>query len=132
MGELASGGGGAATGGRLGGMVVPIAIYLAINAGRSSAPARAWPCPRTRPSRWARWPCRPGGTRPGAHLPASVALVDDVAGIVVIALVYSGHIDLAALGAGVAILGAVMAAAGGCPQWRGLPAAGGGGLDRVL
>ena len=38
------------------------------------------------------------------------ALVDDVAGIAVIALVYSGHIDLAALGAGVAILGAVMVA----------------------
>ena len=39
------------------------------------------------------------------------ALVDDVAGIVVIALAYSGHIDLAALGVGVAILGAVVVAA---------------------
>jgi Na+/H+ antiporter NhaA len=38
------------------------------------------------------------------------ALVDDVAGIVVIALVYSGHIDLDALGVGVAILGVVVVA----------------------
>ena len=36
------------------------------------------------------------------------SLVDDVAGIVVIALAYSGHINLAALGAGLAILGAVI------------------------
>jgi len=61
------------------------------------------------------------------------ALADDVAGIVVIALVYSGHIDLAALGTGAAILGAVMVA-----RWRGVrngPAyllLGGGGLGRVL
>jgi len=38
------------------------------------------------------------------------ALADDVAGIVVMALAYSGHIDLTALAAGVAILGAVMVA----------------------
>ena len=36
------------------------------------------------------------------------ALVDDVAGIAIIALAYSGAIDLAALGVGVAILGAVI------------------------
>ena len=38
------------------------------------------------------------------------ALADDVAGIVVIALAYSGHIDLPALAAGAAILGAVIVA----------------------
>ena len=38
------------------------------------------------------------------------AIADDVAGIVVIALVYSGHINLAALAAGVALLGLVVAA----------------------
>ena len=43
------------------------------------------------------------------------ALADDVAGIVVIALAYSGHIDLAALAAGVAILGGVVVA-----RWRGV------------
>ena len=78
-------------------------------------------------------PGRPGHPGPGAHLPAHVR-ADHVAGIVVIALAYSGHIDLTALAAGVAILGrgdggAVLA---GCPQWPGLPAAGGGGLGRVL
>ena len=52
-------------------------------------------------------PCVPDRVR--TYL-LTFALVDDVAGIAVIALVYSGHIDLAALGAGVAILGAVMVA----------------------
>ena len=32
------------------------------------------------------------------------AIVDDVAGIVVIALAYSGHIDMVALGVGLALL----------------------------
>ena len=43
------------------------------------------------------------------------AIADDVAGIVVIALVYSGHINLAALAAGVALPGLVVAARRG---WR--------------
>lgn len=43
------------------------------------------------------------------------ALADDVAGIVVIALAYSGHINLGALAAGAVILGVVMVA-----RWRGV------------
>jgi Na+/H+ antiporter NhaA len=41
----------------LGGMAVPIAIYLAFNAGRASAAGWGQPCPPTPPSRWAcsRW-----------------------------------------------------------------------------
>ena len=38
------------------------------------------------------------------------AIADDMAGIVVIALVYSGHVNLAALGAGLALLGLVIVA----------------------
>jgi Na+/H+ antiporter NhaA len=37
----------------LGGIVVPISIYLAINAGGSSASGWGAACPPTRPSRWA-------------------------------------------------------------------------------
>ena len=39
----------------LGGIVVPVAIYLAINAGRTSAAGWVRPCPPTPPSRWACW-----------------------------------------------------------------------------
>ena len=94
----------------LGGMVVPVAIYLAVNAGRPSA------------SGW------------GAAMATDTAfaVADDVAGIVVIAVVYSDRIDLTALGAGLAFLGLVVAAPAGCPAWPRLPVAGRGGVDRVL
>ena len=94
----------------LGGMVVPIAIYLAINAGRSSAPG--WGVAMSTDTAFALGALALAGPgvpdRVRTYL-LTFALVDDVAGIAVIAVVYSGHIDLAALGAGVAILGAVMA-----------------------
>ncbi len=95
----------------LGGMVVPIAIYLAINAGRSSAPG--WGAAMSTDTAFALGALALAGPgvpdRVRTYL-LTFALVDDVAGIAVIALVYSGHIDLAALGAGVAILGAVVVA----------------------
>jgi len=95
----------------LGGMVVPIATYLAINFGRSSAPG--WGAAMSTDTAFALGALALAGRgvpdRVRTYL-LTFALVDDVAGIAVIALVYSGHIDLAALGAGVAILGAVMVA----------------------
>ncbi len=95
----------------LGGMVVPIAIYLAINFGRSSAPG--WGAAMSTDTAFALGALALAGPgvpdRVRTYL-LTFALVDDVAGIAVIALVYSGHIDLAALGAGVAILGAEMVA----------------------
>ncbi len=95
----------------LGGMVVPIAIYLAINFGRPSAPG--WGAAMSTDTAFALGALALAGSgvpdRVRTYL-LTFALVDDVAGIAVIALVYSGHIDLAALGAGVAILGAVMVA----------------------
>ena len=95
----------------LGGMVVPIAIYLAINAGRSSA--SGWGAAMSTDTAFALGALALAGPgvpdRVRTYL-LTFALVDDVAGIAVIALVYSGHIDLAALGVGVAILGVVMVA----------------------
>ena len=95
----------------LGGMVVPIAIYLAINFGRSSAPG--WGAAMSTDTAFALGALALAGPgvpdRVRTYL-LTFALVDDVAGIAVIALVYSGHIDLAALGVGVAILGVVMVA----------------------
>ncbi len=100
----------------LGGMIVPIAVYLAINAGRSSA--SGWGAAMSTDTAFALGllalvgPGVPDRVR--TYL-LTFALVDDVAGIVIIALAYSGHINLAALGAGLAILGAVIVV-----RWRGV------------
>ena len=100
----------------LGGMVVPIAVYLAINAGLSSA--SGWGVAMSTDTAFALGllalvgPGVPDRVR--TYL-LTFALVDDVAGIVIIALAYSGHIDLAALGIGLAILGAVIVV-----RWRGV------------
>ena len=95
----------------LGGMVVPVAIYLAVNFGRSSAPG--WGVAMSTDTAFALGVLALAGRgvpdRVRTYL-LTFALVDDVAGIVIIALVYSGHIDLAALGVGVAILGVVVVA----------------------
>ena len=100
----------------LGGMVVPIAIYLAINAGRSSA--SGWGAAMSTDTAFALGLLALVGRgvpdRVRTYL-LTFALVDDVAGIVIIALAYSGHIDLVALGVGLAILGAVIVV-----RWRGV------------
>jgi Na+/H+ antiporter NhaA len=93
----------------LGGMIVPIAIYLLVNLGRPSA--HGWGTTMSTDSAFALGMLALVGRR----LPDRVrtylltfSVVDDLAGIVVIALVYSGHIRVAALLTGLAIL-AVMA-----------------------
>jgi len=90
----------------VGGMVVPVAIYLAINAGHSSV--TGWGAAMSTDTAFALGAL----ALVGAGAPDRVrtylltfALTDDVAGIVVIALAYSGHISLPALGVGVVILG---------------------------
>jgi Na+/H+ antiporter NhaA len=90
----------------VGGMVVPVAIYLAINAGRSSV--AGWGAAMSTDTAFALGALALVGRgvpdRVRTYL-LTFALSDDVAGIVVIALAYSGHISLPALGAGVALLG---------------------------
>src|SRR4029453_16799608 len=88
----------------LGGMIVPVAIYLAVNAGRASA--FGWGVAMSTDTAFALGllaligPGIPDRVR--TYL-LTFALVDDVAGIAVIALAYSGHINVAALGIGIAI-----------------------------
>jgi len=95
----------------LGGMVVPVAIYLAVNAGRPSA--SGWGAAMATDTAFAlgvlalAGPSVPDRVR---TYMLTFAVADDVAGIVVIAVIYSGHINLAALGAGLAFLGLVVAA----------------------
>ncbi|HUB38570.1 MAG TPA: Na+/H+ antiporter NhaA [Streptosporangiaceae bacterium] len=92
----------------LGGMVVPIGIYLAFNAGRASA--GGWGTAMSTDTAFALGMLALVGSgvpdRVRTYL-LTFAIVDDVAGIVIIALAYSGHIDANALTAGVVIVVAV-------------------------
>ncbi len=97
----------------VGGMVVPIAIYLAVNAGRSSA--SGWGTAMSTDTAFALGVLAlvgPGVPDRVRTYLLTFALADDVAGIVIIALAYSGHINLIALGAGLAILGVVIVVRG--------------------
>jgi Na+/H+ antiporter NhaA len=98
----------------LGGIIVPVTIYLAINAGHASA--YGWGAAMSTDTAFALGFL----ALMGRNVPDRVrtylltfALVDDMAGIVVIAVVYSGHLDLPALGIGLAILAGVFVA-----RWR--------------
>jgi Na+/H+ antiporter NhaA len=100
----------------LGGMIVPIAIYLAVNAGQPSA--RGWGAAMSTDTAFALGML----TLVGRGVPDRVrtylltfSIVDDIAGIVIIATAYSGHIDPVALLIGVAILGGAVVA-----RWRGV------------
>jgi Na+/H+ antiporter NhaA len=95
----------------LGGMIFPIALYLAINAGRPSAVG--WGTAMSTDTAFALGML----ALVGSGLPDRVrtylltfAIVDDVAGLVVIAVVYSAHIDLTALVIGVVLLAAAAVA----------------------
>jgi Na+/H+ antiporter NhaA len=91
-----------------GGMIVPIAIYLLINAGRPSA--HGWGTAMSTDTAFALGVL----ALVGRHLPDRVrtylltfSVVDDLAGITIIALAYSGEIHVDALLIGLAILGGV-------------------------
>ena len=82
----------------LGGMAVPVAIFFAANAGRSSA--HGWGVAMSTDTAFALGML----ALVGPHLPdrlrafmLTVVVVDDVAALVVIATVYSGHVALTAL-----------------------------------
>src|SRR5215469_2311815 len=95
----------------LGGMAVPIAIYLAFNAGRASA--GGWGAAMSTDTAFALGML----ALVGAGVPDRVrtylltlSIVDDVAGIVVIALAYSARVNVVALVTGLAILAGVAVA----------------------
>ncbi|HTZ92892.1 MAG TPA: Na+/H+ antiporter NhaA [Streptosporangiaceae bacterium] len=95
----------------IGGMVVPIGIYLAVNAGRASA--GGWGTAMSTDTAFALGMLALVGSgvpdRVRTYL-LTFAIVDDVAGIIVIALAYSSHIDVAPLAIGLVILAVVIAA----------------------
>jgi Na+/H+ antiporter NhaA len=92
----------------LGGMIVPVGIYLAINAGHPTV--TGWGTAMSTDTAFALGML----ALVGPNVPDRVrtylltfAIVDDVAGIAVIAVVYSGRINLVALAVGVVFLAVV-------------------------
>ena len=95
----------------LGGMAVPVAIFLAVNAGRPSA--GGWGTAMSTDTAFALGMLALVGPKNSDRLRSyllTFAVVDDLTAIVVIAVVYSHHIDVPALLAGLALLGAVFLA----------------------
>jgi len=94
----------------LGGMIVPIAIYLAFNAGRPSA--HGWGTAMSTDTAFALGLLALVGRQAPDRMRTfllTFAVVDDLAGIAVIAVFYSHHISVPALLAGLATFGAVFA-----------------------
>jgi Na+/H+ antiporter NhaA len=99
----------------LGGMIVPIGIYLAVNAGRASE--HGWGTAMSTDTAFALGMLALVGRRLPDRVRTyllTLSVVDDLAGILVIAVVYSGRVRIPALLTGLAILGviAVLRAAG--------------------
>ena len=117
----------------LGGMVVPIAIYLAINFGRSSA--SGWGTAMSTDTAFALGALALVGSgvpdRVRTYL-LTFALADDVAGSWSSRWPTAAHRPDRAGGGRCHPRRGDGGALAGCPQWPGLPAAGGGGLGRVL
>jgi Na+/H+ antiporter NhaA len=93
----------------LGGMAVPVAIYLAFNAGHSSS--HGWGAAMSTDTAFALGVLAlvaPASTQRLRLFLLSIAVVDDVVALVVIAVVYTGHVKLSALLAALAILGGVL------------------------
>src|SRR5215472_12468268 len=95
----------------LGGMAVPVVIFLAVNAGQPTV--GGWGTAMSTDTAFALGMLALVGPKNADRLRSyllTFAVVDDLAAIVVIALVYSHHIDVPALLAGLAALGGVFLA----------------------
>jgi Na+/H+ antiporter NhaA len=95
----------------VGGMVIPIAIYLAVNAGRSSA--HGWAAAMSTDTAFALGMLALVAPRSPARLRAfllTIAVVDDLVAIAIIAIVYSDRVEVPALLLALGILAVVVLA----------------------
>ncbi|MCW3066009.1 MAG: nhaA [Solirubrobacterales bacterium] len=95
----------------IGGMVVPIAIYQAINAGGPGA--HGWGAAMSTDTAFALGVLALVGPRCPQRLRVfilTLVVVDDIGGLLVIGTVYTDHVDLVALGVAVALFAAFLAA----------------------
>jgi Na+/H+ antiporter NhaA len=94
----------------LGGMLVPVAIFLALNAGRGSS--HGWGTAMSTDTAFALGLLALVGTGLPDRLRAyllTVAVVDDVIALLVIAIAYSGSISVTALLVGIGLFGCILA-----------------------
>ncbi len=94
----------------LGGMAVPVAIYLAFNAGGEGA--HGWGAAMSTDTAFALGVLAIVGPRGLTRLRVfllSVAVVDDLAALIVIAIAYTNHLSMVALVVAVGLFGAVVA-----------------------
>jgi Na+/H+ antiporter NhaA len=103
----------------LGGMAVPVAIYLALNAGGSGA--QGWGAAMSTDTAFALGVLAlvaPGGTRLRIRL-LTLAVVDDLIALVVIATAYTEHVDLVPFAVAAALFATLFALRFAPPEWRG-------------
>ncbi len=103
----------------LGGMTVPVAIYLAFNAG--GAGAHGWGAAMSTDTAFALGALAllaPSGAGRLRVFLLTLAVVDDLVALVVIAVAYSGHISLVALGAAAGLLALLVALRYARDAWR--------------
>ena len=103
----------------LGGMAVPVAIYLALNAGGSGA--HGWGAAMSTDTAFALGVLAlvaPGGTRLRIRL-LTLAVVDDLVALVVIATAYTDHVDFVPLAVAAALFATLFALRFAPPAWRG-------------
>jgi Na+/H+ antiporter NhaA len=103
----------------LGGMAVPIAIYLALNAGTDSV--QGWGAAMSTDTAFALGVLAlvaPGGTRLRIRL-LTLAVVDDLVALIVIATAYTKHVDLVPLAVAAALFATLFALRFAPPEWRG-------------
>jgi Na+/H+ antiporter NhaA len=94
----------------LGGVTVPILIYLAFNAGRSGA--HGWAAAMSTDTAFALGTVALVTPRTATRIRVfllTLAVVDDLAALVVIATVYSSHVSLVALGVAIALFAGLIA-----------------------
>ena len=111
----------------VGGMLAPVLIYLAINAGGSGA--HGWGAAMSTDTAFALGALAlvaPGGTRLRLTL-LTIAIFDDLVALVVIATVYTDHVELVPLAVAVALFGLLLALRFAPGEWR-RPAAVVGGI----
>jgi Na+/H+ antiporter NhaA len=93
----------------LGGMVVPVAIFLAINAGHGST--HGWGAAMSTDTAFALGLLALVGNGLPGRLRAyllTVAVVDDIVALLVIAIAYSGHVSIPALGIALGLFGCIL------------------------
>src|SRR6202042_657465 len=94
----------------LGGVTVPILIYVAFNAGRSGA--HGWAAAMSTDTAFALGTVALVTPRTATRIRVfllTLAVVDDLAALVVIATVYSSHVSFVALGVGIALFAGLIA-----------------------